>query len=81
MCHNINLSSILEEVFLIANLFTNLSFKHVYKERNVTADSLSKEGTLMALGKWHVIEYMDGQSYEHYHRPFIEQIGQSGTNV
>jgi ribonuclease HI len=49
MCHNINLTSILEEVFLITNIFTNMSFKHVYKERNATTYTLSKEGTLMAL--------------------------------
>jgi hypothetical protein len=33
-CHNINLASILEEVFLISNIFTNLLFTHVYRERN-----------------------------------------------
>jgi ribonuclease HI len=81
LCHNINLSSILDEVFLIANIFTNLSFQHVYRERNVATDTLSKEGTLMALGQWHVIEYKDGQGFEHYHKPFIDQIGQTGVNI
>jgi ribonuclease HI len=72
-CHNIILASLLEEVFLITDIFTNLSFKHVYRERNGEADSLSKEGTSMAHGQWHIIELLDGQSQEHYHRPFIEQ--------
>jgi ribonuclease HI len=48
MCHNINLTSILEEVFLITNIFTNMSFNHAYRERNATTYTLSKEGTLMA---------------------------------
>jgi ribonuclease HI len=50
-CHNIILSPILDEVFTIANIFTNLSFQHVYRERNVKADSLSKEGSFMAHGQ------------------------------
>jgi len=29
MCHNISLSTILDEFFLIANTFTNLPFQHV----------------------------------------------------
>jgi hypothetical protein len=73
-CHNIILSPILDEVFTITNLFTNLSFNHVYRERNVKADSLSKEGSLLAHGQWHILEFKDGQSYEHFHRPFIEHI-------
>jgi hypothetical protein len=49
ICHNIHINYILEELFLIENIFTNISFKHVYKERNATTYTLSKEGTLMAL--------------------------------
>jgi ribonuclease HI len=76
MCHNTILSPILDEVFLIANLFTNMSFQHVYRESNVATDSLCKEGTLMALRQWYVIDYLDGHGFEHYHMPFIEQTRQ-----
>jgi ribonuclease HI len=72
-CHNIFLASLLEEVFLITEIFTNLSFTHVYRERNGATNSLSKEGTSMAHGQWHILEFLDGQREEHYHRPFIEQ--------
>jgi hypothetical protein len=81
ICHNINLTSILEEVFWITNIFTNMSFNHVYRERNITINTLSKEGTLMAHRQWHIIEFLDGKSYEHYHIHFIEQMGQLGFNA
>lgn len=50
------------------------SINDVYKERNVKANSLSKEGSLLAHRKWHILEFKDGQSYEHLHRSFIKQI-------
>jgi hypothetical protein len=72
-CHNIFLASLLEEGFLIIEIFTNLSFTHVYRERNRETYFLSKEGTSIAHGKWHILEFLDGQRHEHYHMPFIEQ--------
>jgi hypothetical protein len=73
ICHNIFLASLLEEVFLITEIFTNFSLTHVYRERNGGTDSLSKEGTSMAHGQWHILDFLDGQRQEHYHMPFIEQ--------
>jgi hypothetical protein len=79
-CHNIFLASLLEEVFLVKEIFTNLSFTHVYRERNTTTNSLSKEDTSMAHGQWHILDFLDGQRKEHYHMTFIEQRLQQDKN-
>jgi ribonuclease HI len=75
-CHNIFLASLLEEVFPITKIFTNLSFTHVYRERNKATYSLSKEGTSMAHMKWHILEFLDGQSLVHYHK--TKMLSQKG---
>ena len=42
ICTNIRLVSLLEEVLMIKNNFDEFSCHHVYKERNIDADQLSK---------------------------------------
>jgi hypothetical protein len=45
---NVFLRPIIEEIMNIKNTFVDVSFMHVYRERNMTIDYLSKEGLLMA---------------------------------
>ena len=44
-CHVIRLLPILEEVALLQQRFDNISFTHVFKERNGVADRISKEAS------------------------------------
>lgn len=43
-CNNILLQPILEEIFRYLTFFDSYEINHVYKERNIEADSLSKSG-------------------------------------
>ena len=38
------------------------------------ADKASKEGLLLTLGQWKILELVDGGAHEYYHRPFIERV-------
>jgi len=44
ICHNILLFSILEEIHRLLNTFDTVVISHVYNDRNMIADTLSKEG-------------------------------------
>jgi hypothetical protein len=39
----------LNEVFALAQEFNQISFAHVFRERNQTADALSKEGLQLSM--------------------------------
>ena len=41
---NIYLKPLYDEVILILNSLNHVSFQHIYKERNMVVDNLSKEG-------------------------------------
>jgi hypothetical protein len=43
-CHNIQLLSLLEDIFIYLGFFDSYGIRHVYKEINMDAYSLSKEG-------------------------------------
>jgi len=71
-CHNIFLCSILEEIFRLMDTFDTLVISHVYRDMNMVADSLSKEGLQLSLGQWHITETKGEDKNAFYHRPFIE---------
>jgi ribonuclease HI len=71
-CHNILLLPILEEVYGLVDSFDAFFIQHVYRERNMVVDQLSKAGIHMEQGQWHIVEDLDGIIQEYYHRPFIE---------
>jgi ribonuclease HI len=43
-CQNILLQPLLDEIFIYLNSFDSFSVKHIYREHNTEADSLSKDG-------------------------------------
>jgi len=43
---NIHLRPIYEEALLLAIAFKNISYKNIYRERNVESNKLSKQGLL-----------------------------------
>jgi hypothetical protein len=77
--HNIRRIPILDEVFNILDSFDSFSIRHVYKERNMEAYSLSKARLSLDHGQWRIKETKDGTHYKYFHRLFIEPIGPPGT--
>jgi len=78
VCHNIRLSPLLGEVFITLVSSKHFSIHHVYRERNWTADNLSKEGLRLDLGQWKVAEFGEETAREFYRRPFIDPVDQEG---
>jgi ribonuclease HI len=66
-----------EDVLRIKSLFDNISFSHIYRERNQLADRLSKEAMQLAYGLWHVSEHTLDGAQGYYHRPFHENQNNS----
>jgi ribonuclease HI len=56
ICHKIFLSPILEDIYRLMDIFDTLVISHVYRDMNMVADSLSKDGLLLSLGQWHITE-------------------------
>jgi len=71
-CHNILSLPLLEEVTRFLDSFDSFSVKHVYRERNFEANSLSKVTTQITFGHWLISETKGKESYDFYHRHFIE---------
>jgi len=74
--HNIFLLPILEDTFWLLENFDMVTFSHVYRNKNMVADALSKVGLHLALGQWDIIEHKNGNSQNLYHRPFIDSTTQ-----
>jgi len=53
---NIQLILILEYVFRYLGSSDTIGFRHVYREHNMDANSLSKEGLQLDMGQWLFIE-------------------------
>ena len=71
-CRNIRIVNILSTVQNIILSYDTFLCQHVYRENNKEADQASKEGLRMAFGNWKISEEKEGQSFEFYHRPFID---------
>ena len=55
-CCNSSLDTLYEEVNRTLSNFESISFKHVYRERNMEADKISKIGLNLQWGTWKIIE-------------------------
>lgn len=51
ICNILRFSPLLDEILLIKCHFDFISFTHVYRERNSTADKLSMEGSQLQEGE------------------------------
>eukprot|EP00253_Pinus_taeda_P030204 PITA_30204 len=69
-CHTFTLSHILDDARRLITSFDSFSCTHIYKEQNTSAYHLSKEAALRQGDQWLILEELDGQFYQHYHRPF-----------
>ena len=54
---NLELTMILQDVNRITDCFDYVSFKHIYRERNFSADALAKAGGRILEGYWSIKEY------------------------
>jgi hypothetical protein len=70
--HNIFLLPILEDTFWLLEMFYMVTLSHVYRNKNMVVDSLSKTRLHLALGHWDITEHKNGNSQNLYHRPFID---------
>ena len=69
----LRIANILSTIQNIILSYDTFHCRHVYRENNKEADQASKEGLRMDLGTWKIREEKEGQSYEFYHRPFIDR--------
>lgn len=60
-CSNQVLKQILGETQRLKAYFNSFSLCHIFRERNDTADKLSKDGLQQDLGRWKIIEDNQGQ--------------------
>ena len=70
-CRNYTLDALYEEVNRTLSIFESISFKHVYKERNMDAEKLSKARPNLQWGYWKIMDIKDTEAKEYPHRPFL----------
>eukprot|EP00253_Pinus_taeda_P003007 PITA_03007 len=73
-CHTFSLRHILDEARRLTTSFESFTCIQIYREQNTIADYLSKEATLRQGDQWLIQEELDGQFYQHYHRPFDDHM-------
>jgi len=71
-CRNIYLDNIVIDIIRLCIDFAHFSCKHIYRERNMEAYKLFKEGLLLDRGLWQVTKFHGPNHFEFYHRPFID---------
>ena len=54
---NLELAMILQDVNMITDGFDYVSFNHIYRERNSSADALAKVGGRILEGSWSIMEH------------------------
>ena len=54
---NILLEQILLEVHRLADLFENVHFMHIFREKNTIADKLAKDGSNIITRSWQILEH------------------------
>ena len=57
---------ILHEVNRLTNYFDYVMLKHIYRERNTSADALAKAGGLILEGFWSIKEHCADEVVETY---------------
>lgn len=71
-CFAFTLRHILAEAHRFISSFDNFVCHHIYRERNIGADFLSKEVAHWQEEDWLIQEEIDGTFHQYYHRLFID---------
>lgn len=69
-CRNQIMKTIVEEIMYLKTSFNSLFFCHIYREKNMEADQLSKAGLQQDLGAWSIAESRQGQILLSHQAPF-----------
>ena len=67
-----SLRNILDEIMILKSQFNYMSCQHIYRERNLAIDQLSKAATTHPRGLWLIQEQHGDEHYQYYHRPYID---------
>eukprot|EP00253_Pinus_taeda_P001598 PITA_01598 len=70
VCQNQILKTILDEIVSLKYRFLNFSLCHIYRDKNTSADQLSKAGLQQTLGSWSIEELRQGKSVTTLQPPF-----------
>eukprot|EP00253_Pinus_taeda_P030540 PITA_30540 len=70
MCQNQILKTILDDIVSLKSRFLNFSLCHTFRDKNTTADQLSKAGLQQNLGSWSIEELRQGQIVSTKQPPF-----------
>jgi hypothetical protein len=68
---NFTLQSLFNEVWILHVGLSSITYDHIFKERNLLEDALSKEGLGLAHGEWVVLENEDELHSKFSHDTFI----------
>eukprot|EP00253_Pinus_taeda_P011302 PITA_11302 len=69
-CQNQILKVVFDEIMSLKSHFNSISICHIYREKNSTADQLSKTGLQQVLGSWSIEEMRQGQTFHSQLPPF-----------
>ena len=64
--HNLQLAQILQEVNRLSDLFEQIDFKHIYRERNPSADKLANDGGKVQNGCWLISKFNGSERHDTY---------------
>jgi ribonuclease HI len=71
MLRNFLLQPLFSDIKNLQSTFSHISFSHVYRDKNIEADRLSKQGLELQEGTWEVFESNQGQLSSHFHESWI----------
>eukprot|EP00253_Pinus_taeda_P022219 PITA_22219 len=70
ICQNQILKSTLDDILSLKSHFNSISICHIYRDKNSSADELSKTSLQQVLGSWSIEELRQGQSFHSQLPPF-----------
>lgn len=73
-CRNLILKQILGEILRLKSHFHVFSLRHIFRERNESADKLSKDGLSQVLGSWKIVEEAQDQTSRSDQPPYNQAI-------
>lgn len=62
----------MEDIQSIEPLFTYFICCHVYRERNMVANDISKDGMLLDPGLQLVKMFQDAKHFQYFHQPYMD---------
>ena len=70
MIHNLDLIALFEETQRLKERIESVSIKHIYMEKNIMVDEMSKDGINMVEGSSHITQMQKFDQIDYSHNPF-----------